>query len=124
MDDELHAMLVALGPGGTRELAERALAFSNERLATESLFTVTKMAVELGGTQEVCALLGVGKAWLGHVIAGRRPTPPVLAPEPLVTLAATPVWDLADWREWATVNATLLPQATTPVDSRGEDPFA
>ena len=112
-------MLEALGPGGTRELAERALAHARGLAPVTIGFEVER---ELGGTQEVCALLGVGKAWLGHVLAGRRPVPPVRTPEPLVTLAATPVWDLADWREWATVNGTLIPLlgSSTP----GVDPFA
>jgi hypothetical protein len=119
MDEELHAMLVALGPGGTRELAERALAYHRERLALESLFVEPVLGLSLGGTAEVCERLGVSKAWLGHVIAGRRPTPAVLTPEPLVTLTATPVWDLADWDAWAERNAPLLEPRKTEVD-----PFA
>jgi len=116
-------MLVALGPGGTRELAERALvvAHAYRDHAIQAAGTVLGR-LELGGTAEVCERLGVSKAWLGHVIAGRRPTPAVLTPEPLVTLTATPVWDLADWDVWAERNRSLLPIVS---DETGVgDPFA
>jgi hypothetical protein len=121
MDEELKAMLVALGPGGTRELAERALQYVLTREARWRAATETVLERwELGGTAEVCERLGVGKAWLGHVIAGRRPTPAITTPVPLVTLSATPVWDMADWDEWAERNAPLLePRTTAEVD-----PFA
>jgi len=109
-------MLVALGPGGTRELAERALAHAF------TLILPQNAALKLGGTAEVCERLGVTKAWLGHVIAGRRPVPPVLTPEPLVTLTATPVWDLAEWDAWAERNRALLP--IVPDETGGGDPFA
>jgi len=103
-------MLVALGPGGTRELAERALEHVHHQVASIVGEIKTRAVFPtLGGTAEVCERLGVTKAWLGHVIAGRRPVPPVLTPEPLVTLTATPVWDLAQWDAWAERNQLLLP---------------
>jgi len=113
-------MLVALGPGGTRELAERALvvAHAYRDHAVQAAGTVLERW-ELGGTAEVCERLGVGKAWLGHVIAGRRPTPAVTTPVPLVTLSATPVWDMADWDEWAERHALLLEPRKSEAD-----PFA
>lgn len=114
-------MLVALGPGGTRELAERALAHAKASIGPTIDLARESATEELGGLAEVCTELGVTKRWLGHVIAGRRPVPPVLTPEPLVTLSATPVWDLADWREWATVNGALLPLLEP---SEEADPFA
>jgi hypothetical protein len=85
-----HDVLIALGPGGTSELAERALAFLGQ--------------LELGGLAEVSDLLGKSPQSVGHWIAGRRhPTAPDGAPfpEPLVILAATPVWDLDAVRQWA-----------------------
>jgi hypothetical protein len=100
MDEELHAVLVRLGPGGTRELAEAALAMIRERDAVclESVQTVLGN-LELGGLSEVCTVLGKKRQAAGHWISGRHG--PGGFPEPLWNLAATPVWNLAEVRAWA-----------------------
>jgi len=100
-----HEVLLALGPGGTTELAERVLQLIATHEAHWLVATETVLCrLELGGLSEVCRLLGESRQTVGHWIAGRRwptghPTPHF--PEPLVTLDATPVWDLATVREWA-----------------------
>lgn len=116
-------MLVALGPGGTRELAERALEHARAREAARMVTWPSQGSpMELVGTAEVCLALGVTKQWLGHVIAGRRPVPAVITPRPIATLTATPVWSMADWRGWAERNHTLLPMVTD--ETGAGDPFA
>jgi predicted DNA-binding transcriptional regulator AlpA len=85
-----HQVLVALGPGGTTDLAERVL---------ELLQAQPAPVPELGGLAEVCAVLGRSRQTVGHWISGRRG--PGGFPEPLVVLSATPVWDLAQVREWS-----------------------
>lgn len=103
-----HQVLLALGPGGTTDLAERVLAMLQERdancLEAVQLEAVQKVLgdLELGGLAEVCTVLGSSRQTVGHWIAGRR-RPHRGAPdfpEPLVVLSATPVWDLATVREW------------------------
>lgn len=122
-EEDVQEALVALGPGGTRELAERALQYAAAREARLMLATQTVLERwEFGGTAEVCERLGVSKQWLGHVLAGRRPTPAVLTPEPLATLTATPVWDMADWDAWAELNRSLLPVELRAIEE--VDPFA
>src|SRR6187455_1519185 len=103
-EEDVREALVALGPGGTRELAERALQYAAAREARLTFAAESALVCEFGGTAEVCERLGVSKQWLGHVLAGRRPTPAVLTPEPLATLTATPVWDMANWDTWAERN--------------------
>lgn len=49
---------------------------------------------DLGGTQEVARELGLSDARIGQL---RRAG---LMPEPVVSLAATPVWDMAEIRAW------------------------
>jgi hypothetical protein len=96
-----HSILVALGPGGTTELAERVL----ELLAAQMAAVETVLGeLELGGLAEVCAVLGRSRQTVGHWISGRRwPNDNVIAPfpDPIVHLSATPVWDLATVRAWA-----------------------
>jgi len=116
-EEDVRDALVALGPGGTRELAERALQYAATVAARHARVSneTDRLGIwELGGTAEVCERLGVTKQWLGHVLAGRRPTPAVRTPEPLVTLTATPVWGMADWDAWAERNYTLLHPGTDP----------
>jgi hypothetical protein len=90
-----HEVLVALGPGGTTELADRVVELLGQQGGPP----------ELGGLAEVCACLGKSRQQVGHWIAGRRMPrgvfhqPPAF-PEPLVTLSATPVWDLSTVRSW------------------------
>ena len=94
-----HQVLVALGPGGTTELAERVLVMLQERdrACMASVETVLGR-LELAGLAEVCAELGKSRQIVGHWIAGRRG--PGDFPPPLVTLSATPVWALAQVRAW------------------------
>jgi hypothetical protein len=105
-----HEVLVALGPGGTTELAERVL------ILLDGLGQAPG-SPELGGLAEVCACLGKSRQQVGHWIAGRRMPrnllrdPPAF-PEPLVTLSATPVWDLATVRHWGLLVGIL----ETPVE--------
>jgi hypothetical protein len=102
---DIHEVLVALGPGGTTELAERVLAMLQDRdkACLESVETVLGR-LELAGLAEVCAELGKSRQVVGHWIAGRRtPLPGAVVhpfPEPVITLSATPVWDLVAVREW------------------------
>lgn len=81
------------------DIADRVLQLlESQAAATEYVLG----QVELGGLQEVCALLGKDKATIGHWVAGRRSPDPLADPfpEPWVTLAATPVWDLRTVRAW------------------------
>ena len=127
VEADVHAMLVSLGPGGTRELAERALTVvyatvaERERAWLDSTEKVLGR-LELGGLAEVCRLLGETRQTVGHWIAGRRRppsknTPPF--PSPLVTLDATPVWNLQDVRGWAfDVGLQIV---DNPVDNSSKD---
>jgi hypothetical protein len=118
-EEDVREALVALGPGGTRELAERALQYAATVAVRHALVSseTDRLGVwELGGTAEVCDRLGVTKQWLGHVLAGRRPTPAVLTPRPIATLTATPVWDMGDWDHWAERHALLLEPRKSEVD--------
>jgi hypothetical protein len=100
-----HDVLIALGPGGTTELAERVLALLDAQ--TQAWFDATERTLtdlELGGLAEVSELLGKSPQSVGHWIAGRRhpgQSSGAPFPESLVTLSATPVWDLGAIREWA-----------------------
>ncbi len=59
---------------------------------------------DIGGLSEVADLVGRQKQTVGNWI--RRGNLDI--PEPLLTLAATPVWDLALWRRWAKSHAHLV----------------
>lgn len=93
MDDDLRAMLVALGPGGTRELAERALAHARAWSPV-----VDPGTPDLVGLQEAAIRLGVSRQTLGHWIAGRRG--PGNFPRPLVQLSSGSVWDYRVIERW------------------------
>lgn len=97
-----QAVLMALGPGGTTELAERVLVLLEQAAADwQREFIDPYQEPELAGLAEVCAELGHSRQTVGHWIAGRRTAPSATPfPEPLVTLSATPVWDLVAVREW------------------------
>lgn len=109
MDHEarVHAMLVALGPGGTRELAERALSFMDAHGSAAAGFDW------LGGLAEVAALLDRSRPavsnWMG-------PGSKIVCPDPVRDLKATPVWNLGHWREWGRAHPELV--------GPGFDPFA
>lgn len=100
MDEEtrIRAMLVALGPGGTRELAERALGF------VDAQDSGTRDYSWMGGLAEVAALLDRSRPavsnWMG-------PDSKLVTPQPVRRLSATPVWDLRQWREWARAHPEL-----------------
>jgi hypothetical protein len=91
-------MLVALGDGGTTELAERALEYLDGLLADQQAAGVRAEMVapelEIGGVAEVTRALGVSRQTVGHWLAGRR-QPPFPFPEPTWVLDATPVWNMA-----------------------------
>lgn len=87
VDDYTRAMLVALGDGGTVELAERAVAFARRH----------RPPLVLGGLHEVCLELGESRQTVGHWLAGRR-TPPVPFPEPGWRVKVTPLWDMDELR--------------------------
>jgi hypothetical protein len=59
---------------------------------------------DIGGLSEVADLVGRTKQTVRNWITrGNLDTP-----EPLIMLAATPVWDLAKWRQWAKGHAHLV----------------
>lgn len=89
VESDVRAMLMALGPGGTTELAERALAHG---------ISAVRASPELGGVSEVAALLGESRQTVGHWIAGRRG--PGQFPDPIVEISAGKIWDLKTIREW------------------------
>lgn len=93
-----HQVLVALGPGGTTELAERVL---------ELLEAQARPAPDPVGLAEVCAELGKSRQVVGHWVAGRRG--PGGFPEPLKHLAATTLWDLSEVRRWGVAVGILQP---------------
>lgn len=92
------AMLIALGPGGTRELAERALEHAR------SLEPVP-MPLELGGIAEVADLLGCTQvdlqAWCDD------PFQDVPAELGQIRKAGK-VWDLNVIRAWRGISSTVL----------------
>jgi hypothetical protein len=92
-----HEVLVALGPGGTTELAERVL------VLLESQTAPNPWPKRLGGLAEVCEELGATRQAVGHWIAGRRG--PGNFPRPFLELSATPVWDLDAVASWSTEGA-------------------
>jgi hypothetical protein len=108
MDEEarVRAMLVALGPGGTRELAERALGFLDGIRAFED-----GRYDWMGGLAEVAELLDRSRP----AVSNWNATPKLATPEPLRRLTATPVWDLRHWREWGRAHPELM--------GPGFDPF-
>lgn len=96
-------MLVALGPGGTRELAERALDWHAAGASDLSW---------LGGLSEVAQLVDRSRPAVGNWVA----TESLATPAPVRALAATKVWDLRQWREWGRAHPDLM--------GPGFDPFA
>lgn len=99
---QVREMLVALGPGGTRELAERALAYA-VRLEPPGY-------EHLGGLAEVAALVGRSRP----VVSNWNATPKLSCPEPVRRLTATPVWDLRSWREWGRAHPELMGDSFDP----------
>lgn len=59
---------------------------------------------DIGGLSEVADLVGRPKQVVRNWITRGN----LNTPEPLVMLAATPVWDLAKWRQWAKSHAHLV----------------
>lgn len=98
----VRAMLTALGPGGTRELAERALAYHSGG---------TPVWSDLGGLAEVAALVDRKRP----VVSNWNATPGLRTPAPLFRLTATPVWSLSQWREFGRAHPELM--------GPGFDPF-
>ncbi len=94
---DVREMLEVLGPGGTREIADRVLA----------VWPTSAPPVDrrIGGLMEVARALGVTTQQAGHWIAGRRG--PGGFPEPLVVLAATSVWDLDVVLAWAELHGLI-----------------
>jgi len=109
MDEEarVRSMLVALGPGGTRELAERALGFLDAH-------SDAGQGLEwLGGLAEVARLVDRSRPAVSN---WNGPASKLSPPAPVRVLTATPVWDLRQWREWGRAHPELM--------GPGFDPFA
>lgn len=83
-------ILRALGDGGTMEMAENVmvhLAMTRNGIPIE----------DIGGLSEVARMLGRHKNTVCNWISrGTYSTP-----EPIATLAATKLYDLAQWRVWS-----------------------
>jgi hypothetical protein len=94
-DERVADMIRALGPGGTRELAERALAWHGAGTPDYS---------RLGGLKEVAEL--VDRSIQG--VTYWRKQPKLATPEPLFKLGATPVWDLEHWVAWGVAHDELV----------------
>lgn len=98
-----HELLVAIGPGGTAEIAERVEQLLLSQQAAMQYAPVAVERTELGGLAEVCTLLGESRQTVGHWISGRRFPPNFTGkpfPEPWLTLAMGPLYDLATVRQW------------------------
>lgn len=93
---QVRAMLSALGPGGTRDLAERALAYA---WRMEPI-----IYHHLGGLAEVAALVDRSRPVVGNWNA----TPKLATPAPVFRLTATPVWDLRSWTQWGIGHMELM----------------
>lgn len=98
-----HEVLLALGPGGTMDIADRViqlLAQQEAHLSQVDPFADLTYQPELGGMAEVCAALGTTPQKVGHWIAGRLGDLDLAFPDPLVVLAIGPVWELKAVRGW------------------------
>ena len=98
-------MLVALGPGGTREMAERALSHAQAVGGAPDWS-------QLGGLFEVSKMLDRSR----QAIHGWINTASARTPEPLFRIEAGPIYDLRHWREWGRGNLDKM--------GDGFDPFA
>lgn len=89
---------MALGDGGTVDMAERVVAYLDgleaDRQAAGVRVEMVVPELEIGGVAEVTRALGVSRQTVGHWLAGRR-RPPFPFPEPGWVLDATPVWNMA-----------------------------
>lgn len=98
MDHETREILLVLGTGGTREMAERVKAWVLGRPATgmplENILGLAEAAAYLGVPTKTVA------AWVARDLHS--------FPPPAVTLAATKVWDLAQLEVWASGHPDLL----------------
>lgn len=98
-EERVRAMLTALGPGGTRELAERALGWADAHASDAG-----RGYEWMGGLAEVAALVDRTRP----AVANWNATPKLSTPEPLRRLTATPVWDLRAWREWGRAHPDMM----------------
>jgi hypothetical protein len=90
----IQQMLIALGPGGTRDLAERALAHA------DTAVTPAPVWERMGGLYEVAALCDRSRAAVSGWATAKSST----VPAPKFKLEATPVWDLLEWLEYGRAN--------------------
>lgn len=95
-------MLVALGPGGTRELAERALAYADASLRPDYR--------RLGGLAEVAKLVDRSRP----AVSNWNATPHLQTPAPVFTVTATPIWDLGHWVVWGVAHPDLMGEGFDP----------
>jgi hypothetical protein len=95
----IREMIVALGPGGTRPLAERALAYAQTSLVGAPDFS------RLGGLAEVAALVDKSRQAVSNWIGPHSKLTP---PEPEFRTTATPIWDLRKWAEWGRAHPELM----------------
>lgn len=101
-EERVRSMLVALGPGGTRDLAENALAWLGASAPDYS---------RLGGLAEVAALVDRKRP----VVSNWNATESLKTPEPVFRVTATPIWDLEHWRDFGRAHPELM--------GPGFDPF-
>jgi predicted DNA-binding transcriptional regulator AlpA len=94
-----HRILVALGDGGTMDMADRIVDLVGV-LATEHLER------ELLGLHEVAELMGVST----NTVSMRAARPGMNFPAPIVTLVATRIWSREQIEEWMLGNPRLVRQ--------------
>lgn len=113
MDERTRGMLMALGDGGTVEMATRALAHVDGKDVDLEVANLRSRArvlaeLELGGVTEVAGVLQVSRQTIGHWVAGRRPGP-FAFPPPSWHLVSGPVWDMSLIRQLTVTEGEVKP---------------
>lgn len=93
------ALLHVLGDGATVEMADRAIEFFGTSAPVGSL-----LITDIGGLAEVAKLLGRRPQTVQNWVT----RPGFNVPTVVRKLAATSVYDLSQWREWAKGNPDLV----------------